>query len=198
MPSRTNTQEQFLWCNKYNEEPSDIENLDGCTWAKVGESSEWTSIVNSVEDKRAHFCKALDGKQLFSAFLCMYAVTLKELKAVLRVSAQAGQSGAVNTTSVEAMAQDDDFQEAKRRKRRISNDTSQRAKKSNKPIHTSTAVKLPPKAVLTHNFFAPLRTTDRDTETTGAENALPEQEAPRKPGRPPPIVMTSTTNLIRL
>jgi hypothetical protein len=36
-----------------------------------------------------------------------------------------------------------------------------------------------------------------DTETTGAEKTLPKQEAPRKSGRPPPIVMTSTTNIIR-
>jgi hypothetical protein len=35
-------------------------------------------------------------------------------------------------------------------------------------------------------------------DTTGAENTLPEKEAPRKPGRLPPIVMTSTTNLIEL
>jgi hypothetical protein len=33
--------------------------------AKVGESSEWTSIVNCVENK-ANFCKGLDGKPLFS------------------------------------------------------------------------------------------------------------------------------------
>jgi hypothetical protein len=52
--------------------------------------------------------------------------------------------------------------------------------------------------VLTRNFFAPLRTIDIDTDTTGAENTLPEQEASRKPCRPPPIVMTSTTNLIGL
>jgi hypothetical protein len=57
---------------------------------------------------------------------------------------------------------------------------------------------LPAKAVLTRNFFAPLRTTDMDTETTGAENATPEQEAPRKPGRLPPIATTSTIKLIRL
>jgi hypothetical protein len=37
-----------------------------------------------------------------------------------------------------------------------------------------------------------------NTETTVAENTAPEQEAPRKTGRPPPIVMTSTTNFIRL
>jgi hypothetical protein len=37
-----------------------------------------------------------------------------------------------------------------------------------------------------------------DTEATEAENTLPEKEVLRKSGRPPPIVMTSTTNLIRL
>jgi hypothetical protein len=128
----------------------------------------------------------------------MYAVTLKELKAVVKVSAQAGQNDAINKTSVESTAQDDDFHEIERRKRHISNYTLQTAYKSTKPIPTSAAVKLLPKAVLTLNFFAPLRTIDMDTETTGAENALLEQEAPRQPGRPPPIMMTSTTNLIRI
>jgi hypothetical protein len=37
-----------------------------------------------------------------------------------------------------------------------------------------------------------------DTEIIEAEDTQPEQEAPRKPGRPPPIMMTSTINLIRL
>jgi hypothetical protein len=62
----------------------------------------------------------------------------------------------------------DDFQEVKRCKRQISNDTSETAKKSTKPVPTSAAVKLPPKVVLTCNFFALLRSTDMDTETTGA------------------------------
>jgi hypothetical protein len=52
--------------------------------------------------------------------------------------------------------------------------------------------------VLTCNVFESLRTNDIDTENTGAENKVMEQEAPRKPGKPPPIMMTSTTNLIRL
>jgi hypothetical protein len=30
------------------------------------------------------------------------------------------------------------------------------------------------------------------------QRTLPEKEAPRKRGRPPPIVVTSTTNLIRI
>jgi hypothetical protein len=33
-----------------------------------------------------------------------------------------------------------------------------------------------------------------DMETAGAENALPEQEVLRKPGKPPSIVKASTTN----
>jgi hypothetical protein len=63
--------------------------------AKVGGSSEWTSIVNSTEKNSANLCKGLDGKPLFSGLYCMYMVTLNKLKAVLNVTAQAERSGAV-------------------------------------------------------------------------------------------------------
>jgi hypothetical protein len=200
----TATEEQFechAITNKYSEAVSvvqqictvlcDIKNLAGCALAKAGESSECTSVVNSMEENRANFCKVPDGKPLFSAFYGMYAVMPNELKAILKVSAQEGRSGAVNKTSVKSMAQDDDLHEVMRRKRYISNNTLQTARKSTKPVPTSAAM-------LTHNFFAPLRTTDMDTETTEAENTLPEQEASRKPGRPLPVVMTFITNLVRL
>jgi hypothetical protein len=127
----------------------------------------------------------------------MYAVTLKELKVILKVSAQAGQSGAVNKTSVESTVLDHDFQEVKRRRGLISNDTSQTAKNSTKPVPAFAAEKLPPKAVI-YNFFTSLRSTDMDSKTSGTENTLPERQAPRKPVGPPPIVMICTTNLIRL
>jgi hypothetical protein len=130
----------------------------------VGESSEWATVVNGAEENRPNFYKAVDRKPLFSALYGIYTVTLNELK----VSAQAGQSGAVNKTSLESRVLDDNFQEVKRRMRHFSNDTSQTAKKSNKSVPTSTAVKLPPKPVLTRNFFAPLTTTDMGTGTTGA------------------------------
>jgi hypothetical protein len=108
------------------------------------------------------------------------------------VNTQAGQNDAVNETSGESTAQDDDFQEIKKPKRHMS------GKKSTKPVSTSAAVKLPPKAVLTRNVFAPLRPIDMNTEYTGTENLLPEQKASRKSGRPQSILMFSTTNLIRL
>jgi hypothetical protein len=79
--------------------------------------------VNGVEENRSHFCISLDRKPHFRAFYDMYTVTPTELKTVLKMSAQAGQSGVVNTTSVESTSQDD-FREVKRRKRLISNYTS--------------------------------------------------------------------------
>jgi hypothetical protein len=170
---------------------SDIEIL-----AKMGESSEWTSIVSSAEENRANFCKILQGKLLFSALYGIYTLTLNELKAVLKVKAQTGKCGAVTKTSLESAAHDDNFQEVKRCKRHISNDTSQTAKKLITSAPKSAAGKLPTKTVITRNFFAPLRTNDMDTESTKTESTLPEKEAPRKSGRLPPIVMTSTTNLI--
>jgi hypothetical protein len=68
--------------------------LDG--HQKLGESSQSTTIVNSVEETRTHFCKDLDGNPLFSALYGMYTVrlngmytvTLNELNAVLKMSAQ--------------------------------------------------------------------------------------------------------------
>jgi hypothetical protein len=44
---------------------SDIEALAKCTPAKMGESSEWTTIVSSVEENRANICKILEIRPLF-------------------------------------------------------------------------------------------------------------------------------------
>jgi hypothetical protein len=84
--------------------------LAGCTQTIRGESSEWPTIVNSAEVKRANFCKSLDGKPLFSALYGVYTVTLIELKGV---SVQEEQSGAVNKISSESTAKDDDLREIK-------------------------------------------------------------------------------------
>jgi hypothetical protein len=69
---------------------NDTEILARCTPAKVEESSECTSNVNSVEVNTANICKGLDGKLLFSTLYGMYTVTLYELKAIHKMSAQAG------------------------------------------------------------------------------------------------------------
>jgi hypothetical protein len=79
----------------------------------------------------------------------MYRATVNELKAVLKVSAQTGRSGAENKTTLESMALDDDFRRVKTRKRPISNDASQMARKLTKSVPISAAVKLTPQAMLT-------------------------------------------------
>jgi hypothetical protein len=39
-----------------------IEDVAGCTPASVGDSEEWSSIVNAAEENQMNFCKALLGK----------------------------------------------------------------------------------------------------------------------------------------
>jgi hypothetical protein len=90
----------------------------------VGESSEWTSILSSTEDNRGNFCKILEGKRLFSALYGIYKLTLNELKAVLKMKAQAGKCGAVTKTSLESAAHDDDFHEVKIRRRQAAYQSS--------------------------------------------------------------------------
>jgi hypothetical protein len=45
----------------------DIEEVAGHTPASVGESDQWSSIVNIAEENRQNFCTALNVKTLFSA-----------------------------------------------------------------------------------------------------------------------------------
>jgi hypothetical protein len=52
--------------------------------------------------------------------------------------------------------------------------------------------------VATKNFFAPLLTTNMDTDAPGTESTAAEEAAPGKSGRPPPIVLKSATSLIQL
>jgi hypothetical protein len=67
-----------------------IEDVAGCMPAAVGERAEWMAIVNTAEDNRASYCKALSGKVLFSALCGTYTVALNELKSLLKASNSAG------------------------------------------------------------------------------------------------------------
>jgi hypothetical protein len=144
--------------------------------------------------EQGNFGKGLDGKPLLRALNYLYKLTLNEVKAV---SAQAEQSGAVNQTLSESTAQDDDFREVRNARGKTPmiphSQPRSRLKQSQHP-HLSSCLQKQCQLQL----FSLLRTTTMETETTGAENILPEQEAPRKSGRSPPIVMTSTIHLIRL
>jgi alanyl-tRNA synthetase len=64
----------------------DIEDVAEHTPASVWESAKWAAIVNAAEENGASYCKALDGKTLFSALYGTYGVTLHELRALLKAS----------------------------------------------------------------------------------------------------------------
>jgi hypothetical protein len=162
-----------------------IEDVAGYAPAVVGESAEWTAVVSAAEENRANYCKALSGKTLLSAMYSTYSVTPTDLKSILKV-------GKSTEKSTEKPAQDENFQEVRRRKRH--NTTSKKAV----PTGTSAPVSTPPKEITTRNFFAPLRTAKMDTESAGSEAPSSEATAPGKTGRPPPIILTSTVNLIQL
>jgi hypothetical protein len=104
---------------------------------------------------------------------------LNELKSVLKASGQAGQT-----------KQADDFKEVRNRKRHSTEEAARSPKKA--------AVPTPAGQVPTKNFFAPLRTTQKDTDAPVAESSTEEASATSKAARPPPIILTSAANLIQL
>jgi hypothetical protein len=96
----------------------------------LSESEQWSSIVSTAEENRQNFCKALNGKNLFSALYGTYTVALHELKDVLKASTSAGQS----KTPKSASTQEDNFKEARRCKRHSTNETAPTSKKAALPL----------------------------------------------------------------
>jgi hypothetical protein len=96
--------------------------------------------------RKQKFCKALNGKTLFSALYGTYTVALQALKALLKASSPAGKS---ETTKC-AASQEDGFKEVRRRKRHSTNEGAPTSKKA-----ACAAEVTPAKEVATHNFFAP-------------------------------------------
>jgi hypothetical protein len=143
----------------------DIEPLANSTPIAAGESKKWAAVISSTEDNRENYCKVLKGKTLFCALCGTYTVTLHDLRKVLKDIAQ----------------QVDGFKEVCNRKRHCNEEAAQITKKAVQPAPT---VK-----VATKNLFAPLRTTNMDTDIPGTESNAAEEADPRKSGRPPPKVL---------
>jgi hypothetical protein len=165
----------------------DIEDVAAYTPASVGKSEQWSSIVNIADENSQNFCKALNGKTLFSALYGTYTVALQKLKALLKASSPADKSETPNC----AASQEDGFKEIRRRKRHSTNKTALTSKKA-----VCAAKVTPPKEVATCNFFAPLRTTLKDTDADA--EATTHEAVSGKAGRPPPIILTAKINLIQL
>jgi hypothetical protein len=103
-----------------------------------------------------------------SALYGKYTVALQELKTLLKAHTPAGQS---KTT------EEDGSKEVRRRKRHSSNESAPTIKKA-VPTADSAAVNTTSKTVPTRNFFAPLRASSMDTDSSGTEANPQKEETP--------------------
>jgi hypothetical protein len=153
-------------------------------------------VLNAAETSR-NLYGILKGKALYSAMHGVYAQVLQDLKCV----------GKENTASVQTITQgkepeENEFREQRRRKRIPSDEVAKRPETSMPTAGIKDPRLRPQQDVATRNFFAPLRATDMECESNKKDDAGTEgedQQGPaKKTGRPPPIVLTSSENLIRL
>jgi hypothetical protein len=110
---------------------------------------------------------------MLSALYGTYTVTLNDLKSILEATNSAEKS-------TEKPAQEEGFQEVRRRKRHSTTETAPTSKKQCLPE------RLPPKEVATRNFFAPLSTAEMGTDSAGSEPSSCKASAPGKTGRSAP------------
>jgi hypothetical protein len=107
-------------------------------------------IVSSAKDNRENFFKALRVKLLFTALYGTYTMMLNELRNILKVCSQTGQT-----------SETDGFKEVRSSKR---HSTEEAARTPKKATITETSAK-----VATKNFFASLRTGNMDTDAPATE-----------------------------
>jgi hypothetical protein len=131
-------------------------------------------------------------ERLYSALYGSYTVTLNELKGLLKATVRSQECESTNTTG--SSSQQEGFKVICRRKRQNSQETAETAKRAGTVPTANTG----PKQVPTRNFFAPLRTTSMDTDSSSTETTPQETATAAKISRPPPIILTSTVNLIQL
>jgi len=95
---------------------NNIIRLASCTPTKVGQSEEWSRIVNTAQEDRTKHCAILQGKCIFSALYGVYCHILTSLKAVLQksVGRETETFQIIRPTPTVASANDtDEFQEKK-------------------------------------------------------------------------------------
>jgi hypothetical protein len=175
-----------------------IASLTKSTPDPVVNSDSWKNIVSSALEARVNLCRALDGKSRYSALYGMYAILLQDLQALANPSKSnpaASNVPAATPTDPNGSAEVDGFRVPRRRKR-ISSGEQEAKKKAgpHTPVEGKTACR-----VENRNYFAPLSTTPAiDCAEMEGGQGQDEQQTSASPGRPPPVVLTTPTNLLQL
>jgi hypothetical protein len=165
----------------------------------VGDGEAWKQVICNVIEDKTQLCNLLQGKTLYCALYGIYTVALSDLTDIFQQGSQKTiPDESIATTAVAGPTRTepsgDEFREQRRRKRNISSEGEASSSKKAPQLETQ-------KSTTTRNYFAPLRTAEMDIEdNSAAEGGTPseQQAASLNKGRPPPIILTSPTNLISL
>jgi hypothetical protein len=143
-------------------------------------------------------CRALDGKSLYSALYETYTVTLHELQALTKSSCSKPfltTAPATAITATNGNADVDGFREQWRRKRNSSGEEESQKKRAVPQTSVERNAEFKP---VTRNYFAPLRQADMDCVEPDGDDTQNQQQTLFPAGRLPPIVLTTSTNLMQL
>lgn len=111
---------------------------------------------------------------------------------MLKASTLEGQTRSPKAAG-EQITQDESSKEVRRRNRRNTKEETQTSKEPAVQAKTSAALNTPHQGGRHRKFFAPLRATEMDTDTSGTEAVSHEEAVRGKTGRPPRIMLTSAT-----
>jgi hypothetical protein len=150
--------------------------------------------ADRAEVDRSSLCGHLNGRAVFTGLVHLYSTTHTELvESVLAVRRDTQQSDAY-----------EGFKEQRQRKRRYFEDQAKQTKRASMPTAGATAQRTQSQLELpTRNIFAPLRTADMEVEHTEdisdwTDGDHQQQSPSSQRGRPPPIILTSAINVIKL
>jgi hypothetical protein len=145
-----------------------------------GNGAMWKELIATAEAERTVLCKHLDSKALFTAMLRLYAAIHREM---------------CDSVLPEQKELTEEFREQRRCKRTPSEEPAKKSK---------TIMPTPGQRDPWIRFQGPLRASEMDVEhtlveeTTDKPNREPQQPSSNKSGRPPPIVLSTTTKLTHL
>jgi hypothetical protein len=127
----------------------DIEDVAGYTQASVCDSEQWLSIVNTAEDNKQVFCKALGGNSV----QCPVWNVHSRFARVKGLAERKHTSVDPTPTPKPATTQEDCFTEVRRRKRQNSDKAAQTSKKA--APTAGTALADTPSKITTRYFSSP-------------------------------------------
>jgi hypothetical protein len=154
-----------------------------------GSGPAWKKLADRAEADRSSLCRHLNGKAVFTGLVHLYKTTHRDMVESMKAA----------HSDMQEIDAHEGLKEQRRRMRGSSDDQGKQTKRVAMP----TAGAMDQLEIPTRNFFAPLRTADKEVEHTEdnsdrTDGDHQQQSPSSRRGRPLPIILTSAINLIQL